>query len=354
MRWLFPVCLCAFVGTSAGQDPEEEPVAEKLSLPQWTAEDWEALQRGELIPGSGIIGGQAWERLFSDDLGPIEWDPEVKEIPAEKTEVTVSPTEIGEEFLSSYFHDAPTSFLVDPQGLLMNKEREGLERFLEYHAANSGLDLYFFLFDTKQEIPVDESLDGVVLDHFGGDESSAVVFYFMGDPKRVELRFSEKVSGGINRGDKRDLIKLSLEDALENEEQLAQLEAFASQLSKRLSWLERRLEGEGLLSERDKILGSKGEEKPGVLASLWLDFTGDSQAFLAVVLSVSFALSVGLFVFLRYLADRNRVFVFPDAQGSPVMGAPHAPGVGSIISYANRTQPPSLQRNNYPDYLQRM
>ena len=101
-------------------------------------------------------------------------------------------------------------------------------------------------------------------------------------------------------------------------------------------------------------MGEKEEEKLGSLAALWHDFRENSEAFLAVVVLVSLALSVGLLVFLRYLLDRNRAFVFPDAQGSPLLGAPHAPGVGSVISYHNRTQPPSIQRNNYPDYLQRM
>ena len=87
---------------------------------------------------------------------------------------------------------------------------------------------------------------------------------------------------------------------------------------------------------------------------LWGDFKSDTRSYYAVMGSLGFAGGLGLFILVRYLIDRKRVFVFPDAQGNPLLGAPHAPGVGSVLSYANRAEPPSLQRNNFPDYLRRL
>ena len=352
------IAVLGIVSSLMGQETIPKSSEEAPELPQWRVEDWELLKSGELIPGSTTFGEIAMERLLSGGLEPIELDPAVREIPEKKPVAEEWPTKISEEFLSRYFHHAPKTFLVDPQDLLTEREKQDREGFLQYHSKNSeksGFNLFVYLFDTKQEIPVGESLQGVVLDHFADKKSSAVVFYFMGDPKRTELAFSEDVSGDISRGNMRDLLKLSIEEAMESEEPLAQLEGISNQLSKDLSWLGRELKEEGLLGGRLKEVG-KEEVVDGTwsLASLWIEFKGDSQAFLAVVVSVSFALSVSLFVFLRYWVDRNRVFVFPDAQGSPLMGAPHAPGVGSVISYQNRTQPPSLQRNDYPDYLRRM
>ena len=346
--------ILSLVSCLMGQEATPDTAKEVAELPQWKAEDWEMLKTGELIPGSTIFGGIALERLLSGDQEPIELDPVVREIPEKKPVEEEWPTKISEKFLSRYFHYAPEAFLVDPQDLLTDQQKQERENFLNYHADDSGFDLYVYLFDTKQEVPVGESLQGVVLDHFADKESTAVVFYFMGDPKRSELAFSEDLSGEISRGNMQDLMKLSIEEAMETEEPLAQLEFFSGQLARRLSGLEKKLKEDGVLAARLRGTGEKEEEKLGSLDSLWHDFQGNSEAFLAVVVLVSFALSVGLLLFLRYLVDRNRAFVFPDAQGSSLLGAPHAPGVGSVISYHNRTQPPSLQRNNYPDYLQRM
>jgi len=337
-----------------GQEATPEPAIEVSLLPQWKAEDLEMLRAGELIPGSTIFGGIALGRLLSGDLEPIELDPAVRQIPERKPVKGEWPTNISDEFLSRYFHHAPEAFLVDPQDLLTEEQKQERASFLNYHADGSGFDLYVYLFDTKQEIPVGESLQGVVLDHFADKESTAVVFYFMGDPQRSELAFSEDLSGEIRMVNVRDLMKLSIEEATESEEPMAQLEFFLGQLARRLSGLEKKLKEDGVLDARLRGMGEKEVEKLGIPSSLWHNFRGNSEAFLAVVVLVSLAVAVGLLVFLKYLVGRNRAFVFPDAQGSSLLGAPHAPGVGSVISYHNRTQPPSLQRNNYPDYLQRM
>ena len=348
------IVILSLVSCLMGQEATPEPAKEVSELPQWKAEEWEMLKTGELIPGSTIFGGIALERLLSGDQEPIELEPAVREIPEKKPVGEEWPTKISEKFLSRYFHHAPKAFLVDPQDLLTDQQKQEREKFLNDHANDSGFDLYVYLFDTKQEIPVGESLQGVVLDHFADKESTAVVFYFMGDPQRSELAFSEDLSGEIYLGNMRDLMKLSIEEAMESEESLAQLEFFSGQLARSLSGLEKKLKEDGVLDTPLRGTGEKEEEKLGSLASLWHDFRENSEAFLAVVVLVSLAFSVGLLVFLRYLVNRNRAFVFPDAQGSSLLGAPHAPGVGSVISYHNRTQPPSLQRNNYPDYLQRM
>ena len=356
MKRLGIITFYCVLGSLFAQEMEVAPVETESGLPQWNEADWDALKNGDLIPGSTIFGEIALERLLSGKQDPIALHPNVREIPDEIPFKEELSTKVNDMFLSRYFHDAPESFLVDPQDLLTGMEKEDREDFLKFHADDSGLDLYVYLFDAKQQIPVGESLNGVILDHFEEKGSAAVIFYFMGDPNRAELSFSENLGEIISRGSKRDLLKLSIEEALEHEEPLAQLEHFSSQLSLRLYWLEKALREEGVLKGLEKghvLAGDTGEEESFTLA-LWRDFKGNSEAFYPVVISFCFASAVGLFVLSRYLIDRKRVFVFPDAQGSPLLGAPHAPGVGSIISYANRTQPPSLQRDNFPDYLQRM
>ena len=353
LTWL--VLLCGTICLS-GQDTESEPEEKIPDFPQWKAEDWESVQNGEIIPGSTIFGDIALERLLSGKMDPIVVDPKVREIPEEEVQPEEHTTTIEDQFLSTYFHNAPETYLVDPQDLLSNYEKQEREKFLNFHADNYGLDLYLYLFDTNQEVPVGESSLGIILDHFEQKGPAAVVFYYLGDPARAELRFTEDLAGIVSLGDKRDLRKLSIEEAMENEEPLAQLEAFSKHLSQRLYWLERDLAEQGVLEEQKNAnsQAGNGDDEASVVMLLWGDFKSDTRSYYAVMGSLGFAGGLGLFILMRYLIDRKRVFVFPDAQGNPLLGAPHAPGVGSVLSYANRAEPPSLQRNNFPDYLRRL
>jgi len=56
----------------------------------------------------------------------------------------------------------------------------------------------------------------------------------------------------------------------------------------------------------------------------------------------------------RFYLEQKRDYVFPDIQGSSLMGAPYAAGVGGVISYSSVNQPPSRQREDGLSYLERM
>jgi hypothetical protein len=69
------------------------------------------------------------------------------------------------------------------------------------------------------------------------------------------------------------------------------------------------------------------------------------------------ALLVGLILLAwlgKFLADRRIRYLFPEVDAGPLLGAPHAAGVGAVLSFASAHLPPSQQRDQVPDYLQRM
>ena len=73
---------------------------------------------------------------------------------------------------------------------------------------------------------------------------------------------------------------------------------------------------------------------------------GWGVGFLAVVAGLGFA--------GRWIAERRIRYVFPEIENSQLLGAPHAAGVGAVVSFGSSQLPPAKQRDQVPDYLQRM
>ncbi|MGJ8696165.1 MAG: hypothetical protein ACSHYF_07590 [Verrucomicrobiaceae bacterium] len=328
--------------------------SQTIELPQWEEKDLEAVQNGEVIPGSSLLGSLALERLFAEGGGSIELDPELMDIPEPEEIEEEWPTTIAEEFFDPYFNQAPEGYLIDPQNLLTPQESRDRQGFLSYHAKDSKLDIYFYLFDAKQELPEGESVEKVMATQMKGKSPSAVVFYFLGMPERTMIAYSPEVVRATSSEDRRNALIRSVEEALDRSEAVAQIESFSVQLSIRLYWME-------------KGLAEFSEEEPGVVHPITSDLEGEEKSpegISALLAKREFQLAVGGLAFLmsaaglgflgKWLADRKRVYVFPESEGSPLLEAPHAAGVGALITYSSPTLPPSLQRDEVPDYLQRM
>ena len=108
-------------------------------MPEWQPEDLKALKEGELVPGL----------LLLTEEEPVLAVP----APEEPVEAVAPPPEVAEQYLDAYFGERPQGFLVDPQGLLGTKGFRDREKFLQYHAGDSKIDLFVYLFDGGQEIP---------------------------------------------------------------------------------------------------------------------------------------------------------------------------------------------------------
>ncbi|MEJ6582275.1 MAG: hypothetical protein QNL33_03970 [Akkermansiaceae bacterium] len=329
---------------------------QELELPEWNKDELEALESGNLVPGSSLLGQMAQDYLLSESDVLIGLDPSVRDLPEEDIlddELWVSS--IDPTFVDTYFRTRPESFLVDPQQLLTTQEFRDREGFLNYHARDTEIDFYFYLFDARQELPEEESVQQVVDDFFQGTKAVAVVFYYLGMPERTRIGFSQKVRESVVAEELDKILKMSVEKALEKSDPTSQIDSFSVQFSVRLYWLEK-------MVSRNRFDGSTLDS--GMLLDLEMVSEGDSGFFARLkenplmlygFIVVGVLIPATLLGFLgRYYAERKREYIFPDAQGSPLLGAPHAAGVGGVISYLSVSLPPSSQREEVPNYLTRM
>jgi len=329
---------------------------QEFELPGWEKDELEALESGDLVPGSSLLGQMARDDLFAENDGLIGLDPSVRDLPGDElAEDELWVSSIDPTFVDRYFRTRPEGFLVDPQQLLTTQEYRDREEFLDYHVKDTEIDFYFYLFDARQELPEGESVQGVVNDFFQGEKAVAVVFYYLGMPERTQIGFSGKVRESVAEEELSKILIMSVEEALEKSDPTSQIESFTVQFSIRLYWLEKmvarnRFDGSTLDSAMLLNLEMISEGKSGFFDRLRENPLMFSSCMVGGVLILATLLGI----LGRYYAERKREYIFPDAQGSPLLGAPHAAGVGGVISYASVSLPPSSQREEGQNYLQRM
>ncbi|MCW1887190.1 hypothetical protein OKA04_20800 [Luteolibacter flavescens] len=332
-------CLILSAGLAAG--------AQKLPLPlpEWEAADKAALEKGEFVPGLMLLGMDAEEEDAAANPPDVP-QPTAEEL-AEKEKAS---TEVAEEYLEEYFGERPSTFIVDPQGLLSSKDERDRESFLKYHSSDSEVDLYVYLFDGHQVIPSEVREEEIVERFFSEGKPAVVVYYFLGAPQKSDIYVSPQLSDAVPAVEQRRALISSVEEALEKPDALAQLEAFCVQLSIRIYWMER---AAGLVTEsassplprraRSQEPAVKPEPAMLVQAKEWSAQYGQ----MAGVMGGAVLILAGVFAFARS-RTRHR---FPVFEVAPRLGGAHAAGIGAVISFGSTTQSPSSQRNDVPDYL---
>ncbi|MCW1925583.1 hypothetical protein OKA05_23695 [Luteolibacter arcticus] len=318
--------------------------AVKPPLPEWSAADKTALEKGELVPGLLLLLGED-----SPEGAPAE--PEVPQPTAEElAEKEKAATEVPEQYLEAYFGERPTSFLVDPQGLLGTKDARDRESFLKYHAGDSEVDLFVYLFDGHQSIPSEVREEEIVERFFSEGKPAVVVYYFLGAPQKSDIYVSPQLSETVSAVEQRRALISSVEEALEKPDALAQFEAFCVQLSIRIYWMER---AAGLVTDvvatplprRARVQEPVAQAEPEMLvrAREW----GVRYGPAAGIMGGAIFTVVGGLAFAR----RRARYRFPVFDVAPRLGGAHAAGIGAVISFGSTTQSPSSQRNDVPDYL---
>ena len=340
--------IIALLGLSATGLAKKE---ELPPLPVWDPGDEELVKEGEIVPGMD---------LFRTDIDAVALptprpDPEAL-IPVGTPHVVEEeeiPTRIARKYHETYFGRRPASYLTDPQELLSRQEFRDRESFLDYHAGDSEINLYIYLFDVEQELPEGLSIEGLIENYFSSSGSTALVFYFLGAPERTQMALSEDICTSISGEERARALETAVEEAFEKSESYDQLDNFSVELSIRLYWFEKSMSGpmivpissgaSGLgprLAASAPVVKMKGSSAENRTNFLW----GVGFLLLATVLGW-----VG-----RVIAKRRVRYVFPKTEVGPLLGAPHAAGVGAVISFSNAQVPPSQQRDLVPDYLQRM
>ncbi len=327
----------------AGADGREEP-----ELPDWTEGDAEMLDSGMLVPGSVLLGTGIvnQETGHSDEVAAVP-APDPAEV-VEESEVP--PGEIPAEFLAAYFDAKPATMLVDPQKLLSQQEYLDQLAFLRHHGNDSEIDIFVYLFDAGQEIPPDVDAAELVGRFFSLGRPAVVVFYFVGAPQRSMITLGPQLAELVPDAEQRRMLGSSVTKALDKANPVDQLEGFAVQLAIRLYWVEKAFAGNRITDQPLVGLAEKPQPAsarsrlPGLLetARPWLWPAGGGLAGLA-------ALCLGWRLFRRRLSYR-----LPEFEVAPRLGGEHGAGIGAVVTFGNPSLPPSIQRDQMPDYLRRM
>ncbi len=322
---------------------------EPLTLPERNAEDWEAMKNGSLIPGSSLMGRLALEQLFSTKDERIIFETAKLEIIQQSDEDESWPVAIDDEFTGVYFEEPADSFVIDPQGLLTERDLLSQNGFLEQHANDSVIDLYVYLFEGKQDIPSKESPYSVLRNFFRERGDVAIVFYHLGRPDRTQLAYSARIHRGVSTEDRQQALKLSKEAAGEKSEGASQLESFVIEMSRRLYVMEKDLPPVGMSDEYlQQLATAQSEPEP----TLWERIPEGVKTLFATLGLTSLLIAVG--ILCHRAMEKRRVYLFPDAEGPSILDAPHAAGVGGVLSYASALNPPSEQKEKSGDFLQEL
>lgn len=336
MRFL-PILGCALVSLAA---------AAALPLPTWKPDERKAYEEAGGVLRSFILA----EETESEPETPLDVEkPKADEI----TNDPVRSSEIPEKFLTAYFAEKPTEFLVDPQGLLSAKDYKDRLSFLKYHSGDSSIDFYVYVFGGEQEIPGEVRAEETVERLFTTGRPAVVIFYFLGAPQRSAIHLSPFLTEGVSAAEQRRALQSSVMSAFEKLNTTDQLDAFSVQMSIRIYWMERMLGGGSSPEElpvvaRKKISQEKGPSLLDVWreqAVLWMEKWWGAVALLSGGVMLVFS-------FTAWMRSRVR-FRFPDLDVEPRLGGGHAAGVGAVISFASASLPPASQKEQVPDYLRR-
>ncbi|NWK57356.1 hypothetical protein HW115_17180 [Verrucomicrobiaceae bacterium N1E253] len=333
-------------------------------MPQWSEEDRQLLEKGELVvggvllvedPAAGASIRQETETSAEQGGAPVDLveSSGVLEVDVPEARVRLEP--VPDQFLSSYFSAAPESYLIDPQRLFSNQETLDREGYLKYYADESEIDVRVYMFDAHQEIPAPYTLGRLVEGTFVDGPLTAVVFYYLGQPERSELLFGGEGAAEVSNEELCKILESAKIKALEKSDASTQMESFLIQLSISTYWMEQDIlertkqvaEARGALDESKGDTEEAGETEGTfelIQPYLWYGIMGLGGVALTLV---SLLLIVRLWL-------RSRRYHFPVLDIPKRLGADYAAGVGSVIGFHNKTDSPSSQRDQIPDYLTRL
>lgn len=273
--------------------------------------------------------------------------------PSKETGKTIrTENEIPKKFGSEYFDARPKSFLVDPQGLLSRVDYRDRLSFLNYHADDSSIDLFVYVFKGNQEIP-EEGMEEELLERFFKQgRPAAVIFYYMGKPQRAVLQLSLALTNVVPSAEQKRAMESAVIQASKDEDPSRQLEGFLVQMSIRIYWMEKMLvSGTVVGEEQSGIRAAVGaqEHKPTAIEKLQ-PLINEFKGF---IIPAAAAGALLLVLIMIVWAKRRSLYRFPELDVEPRLGGSHAAGVGAVISFVSASIPPASQRDQVPDYLHR-
>ena len=125
---------------------------------------------------------------------------------------------------AAYVDKRPENFLVDPQLLLGVGEREERTEFLNYHASDSAIDLFVYLYRADQKPPQEWHDDLWVDKIFGGDRPAVVIFYHVGKPQDSTMRVTRQLAEKIPSPERRRALENAVMAAGKKPDRAGQLD----------------------------------------------------------------------------------------------------------------------------------
>ncbi|MGC4017598.1 MAG: hypothetical protein QM755_24245 [Luteolibacter sp.] len=325
--------------------PEGVPDA---ALPKWVDADLALLKSGKAQPGAFLLTD---EMPPDESAEPKTQQPKVSAPTAEELAGDLTPsTAIPEKYLAAYFNERPKEYLVDPQKLLTPTQYRDRLAFLNYHATDSTIDLYVYVFGATQEIPGEVRAEEMAERMFSTGRPAAFVYYFLGAPQRSVLYMSPSVTDAISGAEQRRALQSSVIRALDKADSVEQLDAFSVQMAIRLYWMERMISGTAL-PEASAYAGTtapKAAEKESKLVALYHKLPPRWWLPVSVLIGAVVA-GFGMRMWMQFRAR----YRFPEFDVEARLGGEHAAGIGAVISFASASLPPAVQREQVPDYLRR-
>ena len=321
--------------------------SDEQGLPSWDPSERTQLEKEGWIPGAVLLTDEPIpDETAAPSAAPLDVEqPKQEEIANDNK---TSPA-ISEKFLQAYFAERPTSFLVDPQGLLGASESRDRLSFLNYHAADSTIDLFVYVIGGDQEIPSDVRKEETIERFFSEGRPAAIVYYYLGAPQRSVVYLSPSITDSISSAEQRRALESSVMQAFEKTKPGEQFEKFLVQMSIRIYWMERVLAGEPSPELALPMARGESKAKPASARARLIRELAGRFAVPAAFLLGGFLTTFGVMSWLR-LRARYR---FPEFDVEPRLGGAHAAGIGAVISFASASLPPASQRDQVPDYLRR-
>lgn len=323
MKALWVICLALAVGAIANGRDEAKPALENRS-------------------GKGHASKAKTQK-------PRENKP-TDEVPTR--EQVHPPIDVLEAHKDAYVGKRPEVFLVDPQSLLGVGEREERTAFLNYHAGDSAIDLYVYLYQADQEIPKDWHGEGWVDKVFGGGRPAVVIFYPLGKPQSSTMRVTQQIAAKVSMLERGRVMENAVMEALKKSDKAGQLQAFLIQMSIRIYWMERIMNGEKNEAAAAPVTEKHASKKPAAKGIEKFRPLIDMVA--PYLMPGGFAVgTIALLGVLRMMLRRRARYRFPEFEVEARLGGPHAAGVGAVLSFGRAAPPPAYQREQMPEYLRR-
>lgn len=325
-------------------------------LPQWSAEDLVKLKKGDLVAGAGLWSDEPRGESESEQGAVAGVESTVVENYSNAVVVEPEVAQVlPDEYIGDYFDQSPESYFIDPQRLFSNQETLDQEGFLEYYADESEVAVRIYLFESYQQVPAPYTLERLVEDHYSEGPLTAVVFYFLGNPKRNQLMFGGEGAADVSPERLRKILESAQIKAMEKSDASTQMESFIVQLSISIYWIEQATLAAREL-ERSSLIGGGGVQSPGASSSQTPSLLAQLQPywFHGIIGIISVALTLFSIVMAWVAWRRSRRYRFPVLEFPQRLGAEYAAGIGSVMGFHNKLDSPSHQRDQIPGYLTRL